>query len=104
MLILGIGGWIHDGAAALMRDGRLVAAVEEEKLAFDLQSSFTSRLHARLVNLYGPTEACIDTTHRECNGDLDLAQVPIGREVHPSRPLFMTSSRTLSQMELFSSR
>ncbi len=33
MLILGIGGWLHDGAAALMRDGRLVAAVEEEKLA-----------------------------------------------------------------------
>ena len=33
MLILGIGGWLHDGAAALMRDGRLIAAVEEEKLA-----------------------------------------------------------------------
>ena len=33
MLILGIGGWLHDGAAALMRNGRLEAAVEEEKLA-----------------------------------------------------------------------
>lgn len=33
MLLLGIGGWLHDGAAALMRDGRVVAAVEEEKLA-----------------------------------------------------------------------
>ncbi len=33
MLILGIGGWLHDGAAALMRDGRLETAIEEEKLA-----------------------------------------------------------------------
>ena len=33
MLLLGIGGWLHDGAAAVMRDGAVVAAVEEEKLA-----------------------------------------------------------------------
>ncbi len=32
MLILGIGGWLHDGAAALLKDGRLVAALEEDKL------------------------------------------------------------------------
>ena len=32
MLILGIGGLLHDGAAALLRDGELVAAMEEEKL------------------------------------------------------------------------
>ena len=32
MLILGIGGWLHDGAAALLVDGRLCAAMEEEKL------------------------------------------------------------------------
>ena len=32
MLILGIGGWLHDGAAALLVDGRLRAAMEEEKL------------------------------------------------------------------------
>ncbi len=32
MLILGIGGWLHDGAAALLQDGRLVAAMEEDKL------------------------------------------------------------------------
>lgn len=32
MLILGIGGWRHDGAAALLRDGEIVAAIEEEKL------------------------------------------------------------------------
>ena len=33
MLLLGIGGWLHDGAAAVMRDGEIVAAIEEEKLA-----------------------------------------------------------------------
>lgn len=32
MLILGIGGWLHDGAAAVLRDGEIVAAIEEEKL------------------------------------------------------------------------
>ncbi len=32
MLILGIGGFVHDGAAALLSDGELVAAIEEEKL------------------------------------------------------------------------
>ena len=32
MLTLGIGGLLHDGAAALLRDGEIVAAIEEEKL------------------------------------------------------------------------
>ncbi len=32
MLILGIGGWLHDGSAALIVDGEYVAAIEEEKL------------------------------------------------------------------------
>ncbi len=32
MLLLGIGGWLHDGSAAIMRDGTVVAAIEEEKL------------------------------------------------------------------------
>jgi carbamoyltransferase len=32
MLILGIGGWLRNGSAALLEDGRLVAAMEEEKL------------------------------------------------------------------------
>ena len=32
MLILGIGGWLHDGSAALVLDGECVAAIEEEKL------------------------------------------------------------------------
>lgn len=33
MLLLGIGGWLHDGAAAVMSDGAVLAAIEEEKLA-----------------------------------------------------------------------
>lgn len=33
MLLLGIGGWLHDGSAAVMRDGTVLAAIEEEKLA-----------------------------------------------------------------------
>ena len=32
MLILGIGGWLHDGSAGLIVDGEYVAAIEEEKL------------------------------------------------------------------------
>ena len=32
MLLLGIGGWLHDGSAAIMRDGTVLAAIEEEKL------------------------------------------------------------------------
>ena len=32
MLILGIGGWLHDGSAAVVLDGEYVAAMEEEKL------------------------------------------------------------------------
>ncbi|MBI1355356.1 MAG: carbamoyltransferase [Acidobacteria bacterium] len=33
MLVLGIGGWLHDGAAAVLRDGEILAAIEEEKLS-----------------------------------------------------------------------
>ncbi|MEN6603847.1 MAG: carbamoyltransferase N-terminal domain-containing protein, partial [Bryobacteraceae bacterium] len=33
MTILGIGGLLNDPAAAILKDGRLVAAVEEKKLA-----------------------------------------------------------------------
>ena len=33
MLVLGIGGWLRDGAAAVLRDGKIVAAIEEEKLS-----------------------------------------------------------------------
>lgn len=32
MLTLGIGGLLHDGAAAVLKDGKVVAAIEEEKL------------------------------------------------------------------------
>ncbi len=39
MLLLGIGGWLHDGAAAVMRDGSVVAAIEEEKVAREAHRS-----------------------------------------------------------------
>lgn len=33
MLVLGIGGWLHDGAAAVLRDGEIIAAIEEQKVS-----------------------------------------------------------------------
>ena len=39
MLTLGIGGLLHDGAAALLKDGKLIAAIEEEKLLRQPHSS-----------------------------------------------------------------
>ena len=33
MYILGIGGLVHDASVALMKDGVIVAAVEEERFA-----------------------------------------------------------------------
>ena len=33
MIILGIGGMLNDAASAILRDGRLVAAVEQKKVA-----------------------------------------------------------------------
>jgi carbamoyltransferase len=51
MLILGIGGWLHDGAAALLVDGRLRAAMEEEKL---LRQSHPGGLPRRAV------DACLE--------------------------------------------
>lgn len=33
MLVLGIGGWLQDGAAAVLRDGEIIAAIEEEKIS-----------------------------------------------------------------------
>ncbi len=47
MLILGIGGWLHDGAAALLVDGRLHAAMEEEKL---LRQSHPGGLPRRAID------------------------------------------------------
>ncbi len=47
MLILGIGGWLHDGAAALLKDGELVAAIEEDKL---LRHAHTGGLPERAVD------------------------------------------------------
>ena len=51
MLILGIGGWLHDGAAALLVDGRLHSAMEEEKL---LRQSHPGGLPRRAV------DACLE--------------------------------------------
>ncbi len=51
MLILGIGGWRHDGAAALLRDGELLAAMEEEKL---LRQAHPGGLPRRAI------EACLE--------------------------------------------
>ena len=47
MLILGIGGLLHDGAAALLQDGELVAAMEEEKL---LRESHAGGLPSRAID------------------------------------------------------
>ena len=47
MLILGIGGLLHDGAAALLQDGELVAAMEEEKL---LRESHPGGLPTRAID------------------------------------------------------
>ncbi len=56
MLLLGIGGWLHDGAAAVMRDGRILAAIEEEKLA---REAHRGGLPARALN------ACLALAHTE---------------------------------------
>lgn len=47
MVILGIGGLLHDGAAAVLRDGELVAAMEEEKL---LRQAHTGGLPERAID------------------------------------------------------
>ncbi len=53
MLILGIGGWLRDGAAAVLVDGRLHAAMEEEKL---LRQGHPGGLPRRAIS------GCLDAT------------------------------------------
>lgn len=61
MLILGIGGLIHDGAAALIRDGKLVAAIEEEKLLrAPHPGGLPYRAIAAVLNIAGATGAEVD--------------------------------------------
>ncbi len=61
MLLLGIGGWLHDGAAAVMRDGRVVAALEEDKLAREAhRGGLATRAVAACLELAGGRPAEID--------------------------------------------
>ncbi len=70
MLILGIGGWLHDGAAAVLRDGRIVAAIEEEKI---LRQPHAGGLPARAVR------TVLETAHaRPDQVDLVALARPVG--------------------------
>ena len=42
MIILGLGGILSDAACALLRDGELIAAIEEKKIARRLHERRTS--------------------------------------------------------------
>ena len=79
MLILGIGGWLHDGAAALVKDGRLIAAMEEDNLIeqtvergmlmkalhADLAATHPSVGDVRSIGLFGAVELVRDRSTRE---------------------------------------
>ena len=58
MIVLGIGGLLHDGAAAVLKDGTCVAAIEEEKL---LRQRHPGGLPVRAI------ESCLDIVglHRD---------------------------------------
>ncbi len=72
MLLLGIGGWLHDGAAAVMRDGRILAAIEEEKLS---RESHRGGLPVRAIN------SCLALTKATADQVGCIALVrPLGRE------------------------
>ena len=60
MLILGIGGWLHDGAASLLRDGEIVAAIEEEKLARQPQIGLPARAVEACLAIAGAKREHID--------------------------------------------
>ena len=61
MLLLGIGGWVHDGAAAVMRDGAVVAAIEEDKLAREAhRGGLPERAVQACLQLAGATAADVD--------------------------------------------
>ncbi|MBE9229036.1 non-ribosomal peptide synthase/polyketide synthase, partial [Phormidium sp. LEGE 05292] len=52
-----------------------------EALGVDLQTKFFDRLGCELHNLYGPTEAAIDVTYWECDRQIQLDTVPIGKPI-----------------------
>ena len=61
MLLLGIGGWLHDCAAAVMRDGRLLAAIEEDKLSREShRGGLPSRAVKACLELAGATPSDVD--------------------------------------------
>ena len=76
MLILGIGGWLHDGAAAILRDGRIVAAIEEEKLA---RQRHALGFPARAV------EACLEIARVKAE---DVDYVALARPLGDGEALF----------------
>lgn len=60
MLILGIGGWLHDSAASLLRDGEIVAAIEEEKLARQPQTGLPARAIDACLSIAGAEREQVD--------------------------------------------
>ncbi len=61
MLILGIGGWLHDGAAALIVGSECVAAVEEEKLLRQRQpGGFPERAVRTCLKIAGARREDVD--------------------------------------------
>jgi len=84
MLVLGIGGWLHDGAAAILRDGELVAAIEEEKL---LRQPHPGGLPSRAI------DACL-TMARASRGEVEV--VALARPLAAGRdPSFHLSFKTM---------
>lgn len=76
MLILGIGGWLHDGAAAALADGEIVAAIEEEKLQ---RQRHAGGMPSRAV------DACLEMAGAE-RKDVDVVALarPLGAGRDPS--------------------
>ena len=81
MLILGIGGWVHDGAAALFRDGKCIAAIEEEKL---LRQRHPGGLPGRAV------EACLEMGGA---GNDDIGLVALARPLGAGKDTFFHGIR-----------
>ena len=76
MLILGIGGWLHDGAAAVLRNGEIVAALEEEKL---LRQRHPGGLPSRAIG------ACLEMAG---SGSKDVEVVALARPLAVGRDTF----------------
>ena len=90
MLILGIGGWLHDGAAALLKDGRLVAAMEEDKLR---RQAHAGGLPERAV------DACLAVVSAT-RDDVDCVAIarPMGGGSDPSQHLHLKAQFPKSRL------